>query len=258
MLILLSPAKTLDFETPPVVEHHTQPSFLAQSTRLIQALRKLRAADLGKLMAISPALADLNVARYQAWTPQFTPHNAKQAVLAFNGDVYDGLQAPSLSPQQLAYAQDHLRILSGLYGVLRPLDLIQPYRLEMGTRLATRGKKDLYAYWGKTVTDELNAVLAAAPAPAVINLASQEYFGVVQMARLRAPVITPVFEDWKNGKYKIISFFAKRARGLMARHALVHGITEPARLQEFALDGYAYAPAASSASSWVFRRRLAD
>jgi len=256
VLILLSPAKTLDFDTPPVIPDHSLPGFIDQSARLIAALRKLRPATLGKLMDISPALAELNVARYQAWTPVFTPLNAKQAVLAFNGDVYDGLQAPQLSAEELAYTQDHLRILSGLYGVLRPLDLIQPYRLEMGTRLATGEKPDLYAYWGDTVTRELNGLLATRERPVVLNLASQEYFRVVQAAKLKAPVITPVFEDWKSGKYKIISFFAKRARGLMARFALVNRLDRVEQLKDFAGGGYAFAPEVSGERNWVFRRRV--
>lgn len=256
VLILLSPAKTLDYDTPPTLATHSEPEYVKQSARLIQSLRKLRPAEVGQLMDISPALADLNVARYKAWTPAFTPHNAKQAVLAFNGDVYDGLDATSLTPRQLAHAQDKVRILSGLYGVLRPLDLMQPYRLEMGTRLASGKTSDLYGYWGDTVTANLNALLAMQEKPVVVNLASQEYFRVVRTAKLAAPVITPVFEDWKNGKYKVISFFAKRARGLMARFAVVKRLTDVNKLKTFDLEGYAFAAEVSGERNWVFRRRV--
>jgi cytoplasmic iron level regulating protein YaaA (DUF328/UPF0246 family) len=256
VLIVLSPAKSLDYATPPQTEQATQPEFIAQSERLIKALRKLKPDAVGHLMSISPKLAQLNVARYQAWSPAFTPQNAKQAVLAFNGDVYDGLNARTLTPKQLEFAQQHLRILSGLYGVLKPLDLMQPYRLEMGTRLGVAKSKDLYGYWGETVTQRLNALLAEEKKPVLVNLASEEYFKVVRTAMLNAPVITPVFEDDKNGRYKIVSFFAKRARGLMARYAIVQRIANPEKLKAFSTDGYAYAPEVSDASRWVFRRKI--
>ncbi len=256
MLIVLSPAKSLDYETPPTTELHTQPDFIARSAQLVDILKAYSPAQIASLMRISDPLAQLNAERYAAWSPKFIRRNSKQALLAFNGDVYAGLQAATLSPAQLDYAQSHIRILSGLYGLLRPLDLMQPYRLEMGTRLANPAGRDLYAYWGETVTATLNQLLAERRAQVLVNLASEEYFKVVRRAQLGYPVITPVFEDWKNGKYKIISFYAKRARGLMARYAALHHIAQPQRLQEFAEEGYAFAADSSDATTWVFRRRL--
>jgi cytoplasmic iron level regulating protein YaaA (DUF328/UPF0246 family) len=256
MLIVISPAKSLDFETPAVTNTHTQPDFLDHSSELINVLRKFLPSQIGSLMDISDNLADLNATRYASWTREFTADNAKQAVLAFNGDVYDGLNATSLTGKQLDYVQSKVRILSGLYGVLRPLDLMQPYRLEMGTRLANARGKDLYAFWGRIVTDELNRVIDGAKHKVLVNLASEEYFKVVKPVHLNGQIITPVFEDWKNGKYKIISFFAKRARGLMARYAAVKGITQPEKLKAFDSDGYAYCEEQSTPTTWVFRRRV--
>ena len=255
MLIVLSTAKSLDLETPPTTKLHTTPDFLPRSRELIDVLRTYSPAQVGSLMSISDALSTLNVGRYASWTDD--PADGRQAIMTFNGDVYDGFDARTLKPKQLAYAQSKLRILSGLYGVLRPLDLIQPHRLEMGTRLSTPHGKDLYAFWGDTVTGKLNEVIAEQDAKAVVNLASEEYFRSVKPKLLSAPVITPVFEDWKNGKYKIISFFAKRARGMMARYAAIKGITDPAKLKRFDMDGYAYVKEASNESSWVFRRKIA-
>ena len=258
MLMLLSPAKTLDYASPLPTNTHSLPDFIPRSAELIELLRQLSPSEVGRLMQISDPLAQLNAQRYADWSKKFNFNNARQALLAFNGDVYEGLDAASLRETQLAWAQDHLRILSGLYGVLRPLDLMQPYRLEMGTRLGNAHGKDLYAFWGERVTHAINAALAQHPAPALINLASEEYFKVVKPALLTVPVITPVFEDWKGGKYKIISFYAKRARGLMARFAIDKKITKPAQLKKFDREGYAFDAAHSSPSSWVFRRRLAD
>ncbi|MBZ2207534.1 peroxide stress protein YaaA [Massilia soli] len=255
MLIVLSPAKSLDLETPPTTKLHTTPDFLPRSRELIDVLRTYSPAQVGSLMSISDALSTLNVGRYASWNED--PADGRQAIMTFNGDVYDGFDARTLKPKQLAYAQSKLRILSGLYGVLRPLDLIQPHRLEMGTRLSTAHGKDLYAFWGDTVTGKLNEVIAEQDAKAVVNLASEEYFKSVKPKLLSVPVITPVFEDWKNGKYKIISFFAKRARGMMARYAAVKGITDPTKLKRFDMDGYAYVKEASNESSWVFRRKIA-
>lgn len=255
MLIVLSPAKTLAMEAPPEAVKSTLPDFIPYSAQLIDALKAFSPVQLASLMRISDPLAALNVARYASWTPEFSPQNAKQAVLAFNGDVYAGLNAATLSPAQLDYTQAHVRILSGLYGMLRPLDLMQPYRLEMGTRLATARGKNLYAFWGDTVTTALDCLLRVQNCSALINLASEEYFRVVQPDLLPVPVITPVFEDWKNGKYKIISFHAKRARGLMARYAAVHGVTQPEQLQDFAMEGYAFDANGSSRYNWLFRRR---
>lgn len=257
MLIVLSPAKTLDYETPLTTTSNAKPDFRKQSAELIEVLRTLSPAEIGSLMTISDPLAALNVARYASWSPRFTAKNSRPAVLAFNGDVYDGLDAPSLSPRQLDYVQEHVRILSGLYGLLRPLDLMQPYRLEMGTRLGNARGKDLYAFWGDRVTRALGEVLATQKTRVLVNLASEEYFKVVQPKLLDVPVITPVFEDWKNGQYKIISFFAKRARGLMARHAAVKGIANPEKLKSFDVDGYGFDVSASTGTRWVFRRRVA-
>ena len=258
MLFLLSPAKSLDFDTPAGQTPHTQPLFVKQAAELIDILKQKSPQDIASLMRLSDALAGLNAARYQAWRPKFTAQNAKQAVLAFNGDVYDGLDAKTLGAADLAWAQDHVCILSGLYGVLRPLDYMQPYRLEMGTALANARGKNLYAFWGTQIAGYLNTRLAADMTPVIVNLASQEYFKSVDTKALRARVVDCVFEDFKGGQYKIISFYAKRARGLMARFAITHGLNLPEQLKAFDLDGYAFAPAPSSANKLVFRRQLAE
>lgn len=256
MLIVLSPAKTLDYASPLPEVASTKPAFVKDAAELIAQLKELSPAEIGSLMHISDPLAALNAERFAAWSPRFTTRNSRPAVLAFNGDVYEGLDAPSLSARQMTYLQQHVRILSGLYGILRPLDLMQPYRLEMGTRFGNTRGKDLYAFWGDTPTRALNAVLAEQKSPVLINLASEEYFKVVRVRQLDAPIVTPVFEDWKGGRYKIISFFAKRARGLMARYAVLKGIANPERLKEFDLEGYAFDEGVSDASRWVFRRRV--
>jgi cytoplasmic iron level regulating protein YaaA (DUF328/UPF0246 family) len=259
MLFLLSPAKSLDYDTPlPDGLPHTTPQFVPQSTALIEVLRTHSPQSIASLMDLSDKLAALNVARYQAWQPRFTASNSRQAVLAFNGDVYDGLQARSLSAEDLAWAQGRVAILSGLYGVLRPLDRMQPYRLEMGTRLATDAGSSLYDYWGSQLAEHLNTRLRADTTPVVVNLASQEYFKAVDRKALKARVIDCVFEDYKGGVYKIISFHAKRARGLMARYAITHRVATPRQLEGFDLDGYAFAPGASSPERLVFRRRSTD
>ena len=257
MLIVLSPAKTLDFESPIKVNKTTEPDFIPRSAELISTLRTMPPAQIGSLMSISDSLAQLNVARYASWSKKFTPDNSRPAVLAFDGDVYEGLDARSLNARQLDWAQKHLRILSGLYGLLRPLDLMQPYRLEMGTRLATKRGKDLYAFWGDQITEALNESLTVAKAQALVNLASEEYFKSVKPAKLDRPVITPVFEEWKGGGYKIVSFFAKRARGLMARYAIEHKLSKPEQLKDFDSEGYAFDAKASNEARWVFRRRTA-
>jgi cytoplasmic iron level regulating protein YaaA (DUF328/UPF0246 family) len=256
MLIVLSPAKSLDLETPPTTKLHTEPDFLDHSAQLIERLRAFSPPQLGQLMDLSDALSSLNVARYASWTRDTS--EARQAVMAFNGDVYGGLSARTLTPKQLAYTQSHVRILSGLYGMLRPLDLIHPHRLEMGTRLDTPRGKDLYAFWGATITEALNRTAAERGAEVLVNLASEEYFKSVKPKLLDVPVITPQFEDWKNGKYKIISFYAKRARGLMARYAAVKGVTDAQKLKKFNLDGYAYDKRDSDDKTWIFRRKVAD
>lgn len=259
MIFVLSPAKALDYDTPPSVATFTQPEHLDTAAGLIDILREFSPAEVANLMGLSDQLAALNVARYQSWSLPFSPDNAKQAVLAFNGDVYAGLDASSLSEKDLDWAQQHLRILSGLYGVLRPLDLMQPYRLEMGTRLQTPAGKTLYAWWGDRLTEALNQLVAeseeAGELPVLVNLASEEYFKSVKPLMLKARIVTPVFQDWKGGNYKIISFYAKRARGMMARHAITKRITDVDGLKSFDAEGYAFAPEASDADRPVFRRR---
>ncbi|MBL8419417.1 MAG: peroxide stress protein YaaA [Dechloromonas sp.] len=255
MLIFLSPAKSLDFKTAARVATHSQPAFLKQSEALIRQLRELSPADLAGLMGISDPLALLNFNRFADWELPFTPENAKQAVLAFDGDVYDGLAAKTLAAGDLDFAQKHVRILSGLYGILKPLDLMQPYRLEMGTRFANAAGKDLYAFWGESLLDAINGELAGMPRPVAVNLASEEYFKAAVGRKIKGQVIQPVFEDWKSGRYRIITFFAKRARGLMTRYAVVNRLDEPEGMKGFDYDGYAFAPEASDDRTWVFRRR---
>lgn len=256
MLIVLSPAKSLDYETPVRFATATEPDFIPRSAELVAVLRDMPPSRLATLMKISDPLAQLNAERFASWSRKFTLDNARPALLAFDGDVYDGLAARSLNAKQRDWAQKHLRILSGLYGLLRPMDLMQPYRLEMGTRLPTKRGKDLYAFWGDEITLALNKALAAANADALVNLASEEYFRSVKPALLEVPVVTPVFEDWKDGRYKIISFFAKRARGLMARYAIEHKLKDPEALKAFDSDGYAFDAKASHDGHWVFRRRV--
>ncbi|MBC5781938.1 peroxide stress protein YaaA [Ramlibacter sp. USB13] len=257
MLFLLSPAKTLDYTSPLPEVAHTLPDFAGDAARLIEVLRRKSPAEVASLMSISDPLAALNVARYQAWSPKFTARNARQAVLAFDGDVYDGLQARQLGARELEWAQQHLRILSGLYGVLRPLDWMQPYRLEMGTSLKVDAAANLYQYWGSRIAEHLNGILAADKTPVVINLASQEYFRAVDRKALKARVVECVFEEWRPGGWKIISFSAKKARGLMARYAITHRVETPRKLENFNLEGYAFDPAASEPDRLVFRRRTA-
>lgn len=254
MLIVISPAKTLDFETPAATNKHTMPGFLDDSAILIDQLRQLEPDKIGKLMSISPKLATLNSNRYHQWSLPFNPDNAKQSILAFKGDVYTGLDATSLNADELAFAQEHLRILSGLYGILRPLDLIQPYRLEMGTQLNNLRGKDLYAFWGDIITDAINQDIKKQQDNTLINLASNEYFKSVRLEKLNASVITPVFKDQKNGIYKIISFFAKKARGLMSRYIIQHKLTNPEDIKHFDATGYSFDPNASTQDKWIFTR----
>jgi len=259
MLFLLSPAKSLDYETPvPSALPATQPLFegaKGPSAALIKLLRTKSPRQVAELMDLSDNLAALNVARYAAWSPTATAGNARQAALAFDGDVYGGFDAKKMTRTQLVWAQDHVCILSGLYGVLRPLDRLQPYRLEMGTALANPRGRDLYAFWGPRIAEVLNQRLAADKTPVVINLASQEYFKSVDRTVLKARVVECVFEEWKGDQYKIVSFFAKRARGLMARWAVLHRAATPRKLQGFDLEGYAFDAAASTLQRMVFRRR---
>ena len=255
MILVLSPAKTQDFSTPPGTATATQPGFLKESARLVKRLRALGIDDLAGLMGISGELAALNAGRFAQWRTPFDPANARQAVLAFRGDAYLGLDAASLDSADLAFAQDHLRILSGLYGCLRPLDLIQPYRLEMKTRLANDRGKDLYAFWGDRLTAALNQALAAGQgAPVLVNLASAEYFRAVDPQGLKGRVVTPVFEDCQGGTFKVVGFYAKKARGLMARFAIRRRLADPEELKAFQDAGYAFAAEASGEDRWVFRR----
>jgi hypothetical protein len=255
--IVISPAKSLDFESSLPDVPHTQPAFLDQSQKLIKILRKLAPKTVGKLMSISDQLAALNAARYAEWATPFTESNARQAVLAFNGDVYGGLDAYSLTADDFAWAQQHLRILSGLYGLLRPFDLMQAYRLEMGTRLVNPVGKDLYSFWGETITQALNANFDSSSENILVNLASEEYFKSVRPRKLKARVVTPVFQELKSDGYKIVSFYAKRARGLMSRYAIVNRIVDVEVLKDFDVEGYAFAPKASTEDAWVFRRQAA-
>lgn len=258
MIFLLSPAKTLDYETLSHVPAQGDPGFVTQSAELIQGLKKLSANELAELMDLSPALAELNVQRYRDWSRQFTERNSKPAMLAFNGDVYEGLDAASLSAHDLAWAQQHVAILSGLYGLLRPLDRMQPYRLEMGTTLPNPRGRNLYEFWGTTLAEHLNGLLSQDPSPLIVNLASQEYFKAVSRKALKVPVLECVFEDWKGSAYKVISFYAKRARGLMVRYAVTHRVRSASALQAFDSEGYAFSAQASDDKRWVFRRRLSD
>ena len=260
MLMVISPAKTLDFDTPAATDVHTTPVFLNEAQTLIKQLRELSPPQVSELMGISDKLGQLNFGRFQDWKRPFTAKNSKQAVLAFKGDVYTGLDAEGLTEKQLQWAQDHLRMLSGLYGLLRPLDLMQAYRLEMGTKFANTGGKDLYAFWGDKITSALNAELARDKNPVLLNLASNEYFKSVQVKQLNAEVITPVFKDWKGGKggkYKIISFYAKKARGLMSAYIIKNRIKNVEKIKQFDVAGYQYNEAMSSATEWVFTREEA-
>lgn len=255
MLLVISPAKNLDYDTPATTSRFTQPQHLEHSSQLIQQLRDYSVQDIAELMKLSDKLSALNVARYESWSQPFDSENAKQAVLAFNGDVYSGLSAEDFSEEELDFTQKHLRILSGLYGVLKPLDLMQPYRLEMGTKLPNSRGKDLYAFWGDIVTDDLNQSLVETEQPVLVNLASNEYFKSVKPKNLQGRMITPVFKDWKNGQYKIISFFAKKARGLMCRYAIKNQITDAEQLKNFDLGGYQFDATLSKDDTWVFTRK---
>lgn len=254
MLAVLSPAKTLDFDTPSPTRKHSLPVFLDESKQLIETLRAQSPADLARLMNLSTKLADLNYQRYNDWHAPFTSGNAKQAALAFKGDVYLGLDPATYSERDFSWAQKHIRILSGLHGLLRPLDLIQPYRLEMGTRLKTGRGDDLYQFWGEKITDELNKALAEQRRPVLINLASNEYFDAVDAGRLEARIITPTFRDLKNGRYRFMSFFAKRARGMMASYLVKNRVNTLKALREFDWGGYYFSQELSRGDDWVFLR----
>ena len=254
MLTVLSPAKTLDYETAPITQSATLPRFMDQSALLVEDARGLDPDAIRALMGDSEQIAHLNHERFMNWQSESTSDNAKQAVLAFKGDVYTGLQAETLSEDDLDFAQTRLRILSGLYGLLRPLDLMQPYRLELGLKFANQRGKNLYEFWGEQLTDTLNADLVSAKTEVLINLASNEYFKAVKPKLLNADIITPQFKDLKNGQYKMISFFAKKARGVMARYIIDNRITEPEALKSFSEAGYYYSDAQSQGDQWVFLR----
>ena len=254
MLTIISPAKTLDYESPLATKRFTQPELLDKSSQLISVARKLTPAQISSLMGISDKLALLNAERFNDWQPDFSPDNARQAILAFKGDVYTGLQAEDFSEKDFDFAQGHLRMLSGLYGLLRPLDLMMPYRLEMGIRLENPQGANLYAFWGDLLTEKLNKLLAEQGDKVLINLASDEYFKAVKPAQLDGEIIKPVFLDQKNGNYKVISFYAKKARGLMSRFIIKERLSKVSQLQDFNLEGYEYDPARSAGNELVFTR----
>jgi cytoplasmic iron level regulating protein YaaA (DUF328/UPF0246 family) len=260
MLYVLSPAKRLDYDSraddsPAHALRTTTPPFVARSAELIEVMRRQSVPQIRALMGLSQPLAELNAERYARWRPRFTAHNSRPALLAFDGDVYAGLKARELDAAALDWAQEHLAILSGLYGVLRPLDRMQPYRLEMGTALATKAGRNLYEFWGDTLAEHLNRRAARQATPVIVNLASHEYFHAVDRKALKPRVVECVFEDWKDGRYKVIGFFAKRARGTMARFAIDRRIELPAGLRDFDVDGYHFAEAPSGPDRLVFRRR---
>ena len=257
MLIVISPAKSLDFVSPTKSKKFTQPDFLEHSNSLIKRLRELSPDDLSELMNISANLGELNYQRYSNWNTPFTLDNARQAIFAFKGDVYLGLRVEDYGTRDLTFAQKHLRILSGLYGALRPLDLIQPYRLEMGVKFKNDRGKNLYEFWENRPTDALNQSLDQLKNKTLINLASNEYFRSVNTKRLDARIVTPVFRDYKNGNYKIISFFAKKARGLMASYIIKNRLTRVGDLKSFSLEGYRYSKADSCSDQLVFLRKAA-
>ncbi len=258
MLTLISPAKTLDFETPAVTELHTQADFLDHSAELIDQLKSQSPEDISALMKLSAKLSELNVQRFHDWCLPFDQDNSKAAVLAFKGDVYTGLEAESFSKDDFSYSQEHLAILSGLYGLLRPLDLIQPYRLEMGTKFANSRGANLYTFWGEIITDEINKRLAASDSQILVNLSSNEYFKAVKVKQLKAELITPVFKDEKNGQYKIISFYAKKARGLMAAYIVKSKIKTVEQLSQFDVAGYRFVAEESNAQTLTFKRSEKD
>ena len=255
MLMVISPAKTLDYTSPLATQRFTQPVLLEESQKLIAIARELSPAQIASLMKISDKLAVLNAERFNDWQPDFTLDNSRQAILAFKGDVYTGLQAETFSEDDFDYAQQHLRMLSGLYGVLRPLDLMMPYRLEMGIKLSNPAGKDLYSFWGDTITQTLNEAMAAQGDNILINLASDEYFKSVKPKQLNGEMIKPVFLDEKNGQFKVISFYAKKARGLMSRYIIQNRLTQAEQLKDFAVDGYFFDDEASQGNELVFKRR---
>ncbi len=252
MLMLVSPAKTLDYDTPLPIKDFTQPEMLEDAQELIDQLKSLTPTDVASLMGLSDKLAHLNTTRFQHWQQPFTQENARPAIYAFKGDVYTGLDAYTLSKSDMKFAQQHLRMLSGLYGLLKPLDLMQAYRLEMGTKYTNSRGKNLYEFWGDSITEKLNAQLGSKDV--LLNLASNEYFKAVNKKKLKAQIITPVFKDEKNGQYKIISFYAKKARGMMAAFVIKNRIKKIEEIKAFDVAGYKFNPASSTSKEWVFTR----
>jgi cytoplasmic iron level regulating protein YaaA (DUF328/UPF0246 family) len=254
MLALISPAKTLDYTTALPTDTHTQPRLLEQSQQLIDVCRKLSATEIASLMTVSEKIANLNVERFRDWNAEFDFSNARQALFAFKGDVYTGLDAYHLKDHDIDFAQQHLRMLSGLYGLLRPLDLMMPYRLEMGTKLKNSRGNNLYEFWGSIITDQINQDLAEIDAKLLVNLASDEYYKSVNEKKIQAEIIKPVFLDQKNGKYKVISFYAKKARGLMARYLIENKLSQVEQLKAFDSEGYYFDAESSSDKELVFKR----
>jgi len=254
MIIVISPAKSLYEHCPVTFETSTEIDFLPEAVKIVSVMKKKKPAQLAKLMDISPKLAELNFQRFQAWNPVFTPENSWQAVLMFNGDVYQGLKAEDFTAAEFGIAQQKLRILSGVYGLLKPLDQIQPYRLEMGTNLPVSGKKNLYDFWKVKITTRLNQEMAETGQKVLINLASNEYFSAVDTKKLKARIITPSFKENKDGKYQMVSFFAKRARGLMSRFIIQNNISDPEEMKAFDREGYYFNNQLSGENDWVFTR----
>lgn len=255
MLIVISPAKTLDYSTPATTKKFTTPDYLDESQELIDRARNYSTLDITEIMAVSTKIAELNFERFKDWHTPFTPENAKQAVLAFKGDVYTGLDANTLEAADFTFAQKYLRILSGLYGLLRPLDLMQPYRLEMGRKIETDRGKNLYEFWGNTVTDGLNKQLKKSGSSHLINLASNEYFKSVKPKLLNAEIITPAFKDYKNGEYKMMGVYAKKARGMLSRYIIQNQLTNIEDIKSFNEDGYVFNPQLTDGNTWVFTRK---
>ncbi|QER39474.1 peroxide stress protein YaaA [Acinetobacter suaedae] len=254
MLTLISPAKTLDYTTALPTDTYTQPRLLEQSQQLIDVCRKLSASEIASLMTVSEKIANLNVERFRDWNADFDFSNARQALFAFKGDVYTGLDAYHLKDQDIDFAQQHLRMLSGLYGLLRPLDLMMPYRLEMSTKLKNTRGHNLYEFWGSIITDQINQDLADINSKVLVNLASDEYYKSVNEKKIQAEIIKPVFLDQKNGKYKVISFYAKKARGLMARYLIENKLSQVEQLKAFDSEGYYFDAESSSDKELVFKR----
>ncbi len=256
MLIVISPAKTLDYETPSITNRYSQSDYLQEAIQLVEQMRHCSAAEISAIMGVSDKIAQLNVSRFKQWHTPFTPDNAKQAILAFKGDVYSGLDASSFNGNDFQFAQQHLRILSGLYGLLRPLDLMQPYRLEMGRKIETTQGKNLYQFWGDIITAGINQQMLQSNSGYLINLASNEYFKAVKPTLIQGEIITPLFKDYKNGSYKIVGIYAKKARGKLSRYIIKNRLSSPEELKNFTYDGYCFNPQLTQSNKWVFSRNL--